>query len=82
MSQQDHTDGVTYRVTTRDGSEEHVVSTIEKYYGELLVDITPNRAGGLLVITTRYELPSDAFRRITEVEDVVAHTDGERGETG
>jgi len=73
MSQPDPTDGVTYLIQTGDGSEEYVVSMLEKYYGDLLDDVSRNPADcdSLLLVTTSYELPSDAFRRYVEIEDVV-----------
>ncbi|MFC7139836.1 hypothetical protein ACFQMA_08290 [Halosimplex aquaticum] len=73
MSTESRPDGATYLIETRDGSEEHVVSMLEKYYGDLLTDVVRNPAGrdGVLLVTTGYELPPDAFRRYVEVDDVV-----------
>lgn len=66
-------DGATYLIETRDDSEEHVLSTFKKYYGDLLTDVVQNPADcdGVLLVTTSHELPPDAFRRYVEVDDVV-----------
>jgi hypothetical protein len=73
MTERDDTDDVTYVIETREGREEHVLSTIKKYYEDLLVSVhrNPNHRDGMLIVTTAYELPSDAFARIAEVDDVV-----------
>jgi len=66
-------DGTTYLIETRDDSEEYVLSTFEKYYGNLLTDVVrnPDDCDGVLLVTTSHELPPDAFRRYVEVDDVV-----------
>lgn len=73
MSPKSQPDGATYLIETRDGSEDHVVSMLEKYYGDLLTDVVRNPAdhNGLLLVTTSHELPPDVFRRYFEVDDVV-----------
>ena len=73
MSSKSRSDGATYLIETRDGSEEHVVSMLEKYYGDLLTNVVRNPAdrNGVLLVTSDYELPSDALQRYFEVDDVV-----------
>jgi len=73
MSTESRPNGATYLIETRDGSEEHVVSMLEKYYGDLLTNVVKNPADrdGVLLVTTSYELPADAFRRYVEVDDVI-----------
>lgn len=73
MSTESQPDGAKYLVETRDGAEGYVVSTFEKYYGDLLTDVVrnPDDRNGVLLLTTSHELPSDAFRRYFEVDDVV-----------
>jgi len=73
MASQSPDDGETYLLKTREGSLPYVVSTVEKYYEELLTDVLRNPSGyeNVVLCTTTHSLPSDAFRRITEVEEVV-----------
>ncbi|WP_367176238.1 hypothetical protein [Haloarcula rubripromontorii] len=73
MSPPSRSDGTTYLIETRDDSEEYVISTFEKYYGDLLTDVVRNPADcdGVLLITTSHELPPDAFQRYVEVDAVV-----------
>jgi hypothetical protein len=63
----------TYLIETRDGSEAHVRSMLEKYYDGLLTDVVrnPGDCSGVLLVETTHELPSEAFRRYSEVEDVL-----------
>jgi hypothetical protein len=63
----------TYLIETRDGSEVHVRSMLEKYYDGLLTDVirNPGDCSGVLLVETTHELPSDAFRRYSEVEGVL-----------
>lgn len=73
MSLPSRPDGATYLIETRDGSEEYVISTFEKYYDDLLTDVVRNPVDcdGILLVTTSHELPPDAFQRYVEVDDVV-----------
>jgi len=63
----------TYLIETGDGAETYVRSMLEKYYDELLTDVVrnPGDCSGVLLVETTHELPSDAFRRYSEVEDVL-----------
>jgi len=63
----------TYLIETEDGAETYVLSMLEKYYDGLLTDVVrnPGDCSGVLLVETTHELPSDAFRRYSEVEDVL-----------
>jgi hypothetical protein len=63
----------TYLIETGDGAETYVLSMLEKYYDGLLTDVVrnPGDCNGVLLVETTHELPSDAFRRYSEVEDAL-----------
>ncbi|RKD88652.1 hypothetical protein [Halopiger aswanensis] len=65
-------DGKAYLLTVREDCESNVVSTIERYYGELLdsVVVRPSDIDGVIHIDAAYELPQEALERIAEIEDV------------
>jgi len=73
MSPKPRPGSTTYLIEIRDGSKEHVRSTLKKYYDDLLTDVVRNPADcdDVLLVTTSHELPPDAFRRYVEVDDVV-----------
>jgi hypothetical protein len=63
----------TYLLTVREGRAPFVVSTVEKYYGELLssLAVAPGGVDGLVLVETDHELPTAAFERISEIESVL-----------
>jgi hypothetical protein len=63
----------TYLIETGDGAETYILSMLEKYYDGLLTDVVRNPGGcsGVVLVETTHELPSEAFRRYSEVEDVL-----------
>lgn len=65
-------DGKSYLLTVRKDCESNVVSTIKKYYDELLdsVVVRPADIDGVVRIEAAYELPQEALERIAEIEDV------------
>jgi len=60
--------GATYVLETREGAPSAVETTLDKYYGDMIRDVSSHHESESVVrFSTSHELPLDAFRRITGV---------------